>query len=108
MLSSSLRTRYITFMNSMYRRAKALFAKVEPKLLGAHDEEFVALEPDSGDYLVGKNELRVVLKAIKRHPGKKFGFFRVGQPAVYKLRKTTHPCRSGASHRRVTPFSRSL
>ncbi len=74
----------------MYRRAKAVFAKVEHGLLRDHEGEFVAVEPDSGDYLVGKDEVRVVLKAIKRHPGKKFGFFRVG--FVPKLRKASSEC----------------
>lgn len=33
-----------------------------------------------------KDELQVALAAVKKFPSKKFNFFRVGYPAVHKLR----------------------
>ncbi len=71
----------------MYSRAKAVFAKLERKLLRKHTGQFVAVEPISRDFVVGTDEVNVALKARRRHPGKLFGFFRVGSPAVHKMRR---------------------
>ncbi len=71
----------------MYSRAKAVFAKLERKLLPRHEGKFVAVEPESRDFVVGSDEVNVAMKARRRHPGKLFGFFRVGSPAVHKMRR---------------------
>ncbi|MDP3723499.1 MAG: hypothetical protein Q8R91_08395 [Candidatus Omnitrophota bacterium] len=59
-----------------------LRARLEPR----HKGDIVAIEVESGQYIVGKDELQVALKAVKGFPGKKFSFFRIGYPAVHKLR----------------------
>jgi hypothetical protein len=64
------------------RQYQRLKATLEPRYKG----QIVAIEVDSGQYVVGDDELRVALKAVKRFPGKKFSFIRVGYPAVHKLR----------------------
>jgi len=46
----------------------------------------MAIEVDSGQYVIGKDELQVALQAVKKFPGKKFSFIRIGYPAVHKLR----------------------
>ena len=64
------------------RQYRRLRRKLEPRYKG----QIVAIEPESGEYVLGKDELKVALKAVKKFPGRKFSFFRVGYPAVHKLR----------------------
>jgi len=63
--------------DQQYQRLKA---KLEP----GHKGQIVAIEVKSGQYVIGKDELQVALKARAKFPGKKFSFFRVGYPAVHK------------------------
>ena len=64
------------------RQYQRLRSKLEPRYKG----QILAIELESGKYLLGKDELQVALRAVKKFPGKKFSFFRVGYPAVHKLR----------------------
>lgn len=64
------------------RRYEQLREKLEPRYNG----QIIAIEAESGDYVVGKDELQVALAAVKKFPGKQFTFFRIGYPAVHKLR----------------------
>ena len=64
------------------RQYQRLRSKLEPRYKG----QILAIEPESGEYLLGKDEFQVALRAVKKFPGKKFSFFRVGYPAVHKLR----------------------
>lgn len=63
----------------IYQRLKA---RLEPKYKG----QIIAIEVESGQYVLGKDELQVALEAIQKFPNKQFSFFRVGYPAVHKLR----------------------
>jgi len=71
-----------------YRRAKAIYRRIESSLLSEHKGEIIAIEPVSGDYVIGSDEVAVALEGKRRHPGKKFGLFRIGTPAVHKMRST--------------------
>ena len=71
-----------------FRRAASWFRKVQPKLLSRHKGDIVAVDPKSGRYFVGDDELNVARKAMNALPGTIFGFFRVGYPAVHKLRSS--------------------
>lgn len=64
------------------RHYQQLRKKIEPRYKG----QIIAIETESGQYIIGKDELEVALAAVKKFPGKKFSFFRVGYPAVHKLR----------------------
>ena len=64
------------------RQYQRLRSKLEPRYKG----QILAIELESGEYLLGKDELQVALRAVKKFPGKKFSCFRVGYPAVHKLR----------------------
>ena len=68
------------------RQYQRLRLKLEPRYKG----HILAIEVESGEYVLGKDELKVALKAVKKFPGKKFSFFRIGYPAVHKLR--LHMC----------------
>lgn len=69
-----------------FKRGARLFQKVQPRLLRRHKGQIVALEPDSGRYFIGKDELAATHLALDSMPGKIFDFFRVGYPVVHKFR----------------------
>ena len=69
-----------------YRKASKLFRRVERRLLARHKGEVVAIEPDSGRYFLGKDVLDAARHAMAAFPGRVFDFFRIGYPAVHKLR----------------------
>ena len=74
-------------LSGTFKRAKAIYSKMESSLLPEHKGEIIAIEPISGDYIIGPDEVEVALEGKNRHPGKKFGFFRIGMPVMYKLRR---------------------
>ena len=82
----------MTHVTRRYRMAQAAYARIEKRLLSDHEGEFVAVDPDSGEYVVGRDEMKVTLEALRRHPKKKFGFFCVGRPVVHKLRSVCGRC----------------
>jgi len=69
-----------------FRKASRLFHRVERRLLTHHKGEVIAIEPDSGRYFLGKDVLDAARHAMAEFPGKVFDFFRIGYPAVHKLR----------------------
>ena len=73
----------MTFLDKGRKIYKRLKAKLEKNYRG----KIVAIEPDSGSYIIGKDELDAALKAQHQFPGKIFGFFRVGYAAVHKFRR---------------------
>jgi len=70
----------------LHAKGKRIYQRLKPKLEPRYHGWILAIEVESGEYVVGKDELAVALRAMKKFPGKKFSFFRVGYPAVHKLR----------------------
>lgn len=62
-----------------------IYEKLEKRLLVNHSGEFVAVEPESGDYFVDKDELKAIQKAMKKHPGKLFELYKIGSPVAHKM-----------------------
>lgn len=75
-----------------FKRGLRLFGKIQSRLLPRHKGDVVALEPETGKYFIGKDELEAARRAMEAMPGKVFGFFRVGYPVVHKFR----PLKPGA------------
>jgi hypothetical protein len=70
-----------------FRKASKLFHQVERRLLARHKGQVVAVEPDSGQYFLGEDVLEAARQAMAVFPHKVFEFFRIGYPAVHKLRR---------------------
>ena len=70
----------------LYNQSEKLYKRLAKRLLPRFKGQIVAIEPKSKGYVVGKDELEVALAAKSKFPGKQFGFFRVGYPAVHKVR----------------------
>ncbi len=69
-----------------FKKASKLFRQVERRLLSRHKRQVIAVEPDSGRYFLGKDVLDAARQGMKALPDKVFDFFRIGYPAVHKLR----------------------
>lgn len=73
-------------IHRLHARGERLYQQLRKKIEPRYKGQIIAIEPDSGEYVVGKDELQVALDAMKKFPGKQFTFFRIGYPAVHKLR----------------------
>jgi len=79
--------RHTRYIRQLQAKGERFYKRLKTRLERHHKGEIVAIEADSGKYVIGKDELQVALEALSRFPGKKFSFFRVGYPAVHKLRQ---------------------
>jgi len=67
-------------------RGKNVYKLLKPKLEKKFKGKVIAIEVDSGDYVIGNDELNAAVKAQKKFPHKIFAFIRIGYPAVHKFR----------------------
>ena len=70
-----------------YKKATRLFHRMERRLITHHKGQVVAIESDSGRYFLGRDVLEAAHQAMEAYPNKLFDFFRIGYPAVHKLRR---------------------
>lgn len=66
-------------------RGDSYYRRLLPRIR-RHRGKIVAIELESGQFLLGRDELTVALHAMKKYPGKRFGVYRIGHPAVHKFR----------------------
>jgi hypothetical protein len=78
--------RLVSATSQQVEKAKQLFRRIEPRLLRDYRGQVIAIELESGAYLLGDDELEVARRARAQFPGKAFYFFRIGEPVVHKLR----------------------
>jgi hypothetical protein len=67
-------------------KAKRAYERVREELELTHRGDFIVIEPDSGDYFLGKTMDEAEEKARAKYPDKLFYFARVGYPAARILR----------------------
>ena len=65
---------------------ESIFKRLSQKLLKSHKGDIIAIDPKTGKYVLGKDELEVALKARNLLPKALFSVFRIGYPAVHKFR----------------------
>jgi len=74
----------------LLNRGKRLYQTRLKRLLEPeHTGEYVAIEPDSGDYYLGYTMSEAYEKAAAEHPGKKFYLARVGYKAAVSFKHRT-------------------
>ena len=70
-------------VDEFVRRAESLYSKrIGPILEAEHRDEFVAIEPDSGDYFLGDSLSEAMAAARRAHPGRLVHGMRVGHEAA--------------------------
>jgi len=67
-------------------RGRAIYKRLEPMLM-KNKGKIVAIETESGDYVIGDDELDTAKKAKSKFPDKIFVFFRIGYPVVHKFKR---------------------
>lgn len=73
-------------VHRLQSKGERVYQRLRTRLERRYKGRIVAIEVDSGQYVLGKDELQVALRAVKKFPGKRFSFIRIGYPAVHKLR----------------------
>lgn len=68
-----------------------ILKKLSTRFQNKHKGSIITVDPKTGKYLLGKDELAVALKAKKMFPGVHFSVFRIGYPAVHKFRYAAPP-----------------
>lgn len=68
------------------RKGEAIYQKIKAEMETNHKGEFLAIDPENGDYYLGKTSLEAGLKGRKEHPNTVFYIIRIGFPYVHKRR----------------------
>ncbi len=70
-------------ITDLARRAEAIYSqRLKDTLETAHRDEFVAIEPESGDYFLGRTLSEAIGLARKAHPDRLAHALRVGHRAA--------------------------
>jgi hypothetical protein len=70
-------------LNDLVRRAEEVYAvKLRSQLEANHRDEFVAVEPESGDFYLGKTLSEAMGAARDAHPDRLSHAMRVGHPTA--------------------------
>ena len=76
-----------TVDQAFIERCRAIYRQLLPALIAKHRGKVIAIEPESGEYVLGEDLDSASTKALTRYPNRLFGFFQVDEsPAVVKLR----------------------
>ena len=73
-------------IHRLQSKGERVYQRLRGRLESRYKGQIMAIEVDSGQYVIGTDELQVALRAVKKFPGKKFSFIRIGYPAEHKLR----------------------
>jgi hypothetical protein len=69
--------------SSVAQRAKQIYEhSLKASLEGTHQDEFVAIEPESGDFFLGRTLSEAIGKSRSKHPDKLAHALRVGHTAA--------------------------
>ena len=68
-------------------KGKNIYKRLKKRLEAHYNGRIVAIDPTSGKYVIGRDELDTALKATHLYPGKIFDFFRIGSPVVHQFRR---------------------
>jgi hypothetical protein len=72
--------------DSFFEEGERLYKKLKARLEKKHKGKIIAIEAESGQYILGEDEVSVAKEARTRFPGKVFSFFRIGYPVMHKFR----------------------
>lgn len=68
-------------------RSKNKYERLVRRLLPKHKGKIIAIDPTTGRYLIGTDELSVAKKALGLFHGRLLDFYRIGAPALHKFRR---------------------
>lgn len=79
--------KYGKISKAVSKRGDRIYQQIKDKLEKDYKGKFIIIEPDSGEYFVGDDELELVKIASKKFPDKIFNMKKVGYRAAGFLRK---------------------
>ncbi len=62
-----------------HKRCSAIFDRVRPELIGKYYGWYIAIEPDSGEYLIDENLESAHTKALQKYPNIRHCVFRLSE-----------------------------
>ncbi|MCX7967012.1 MAG: hypothetical protein N3B10_00825 [Armatimonadetes bacterium] len=71
--------------NEFAEKGRAIYERVKDQLMPQYKGWFIAIDPETGDYALGKTDWDADRALRERHPGKVFYLMRVGYRAAGKL-----------------------
>lgn len=74
-----------TSATDLYGRAERFYEGLRSDLEQSHLDSFVAIEPDSGDYFLGRTLSEASAAANAAHPNRRCCVFRVGHPVALHI-----------------------
>jgi hypothetical protein len=63
-------------------RCQPIFDKVQQSLIKTHDNWYMAVEPESGEYFLNEDALLVAQKAHEKYPNTRVHVFRINETGV--------------------------
>ena len=66
----------------LYERCKLIFDRVKSDLMNTHYNWYIAIEPDSGEYFLDRDNLVVAQIAHQKYPNAKLHVFRINETGV--------------------------
>ncbi|MEG4205083.1 hypothetical protein QUA20_14260 [Microcoleus sp. Pol7_A1] len=67
---------------AFYQRCKPIFDRLKPELIDTHYNWYMAVEPDSGEYFIDKDDMQVANIAHEKYPKAKLQVFRINETGV--------------------------
>lgn len=71
--------------NEFAEKGRAIYERLKDQLLHQYKGWFIAIDPETGDYALGKTPVEADQALRSKRPGKVFYMMRVGYRAVGKL-----------------------
>ncbi|RUS97391.1 hypothetical protein DSM106972_084940 [Dulcicalothrix desertica PCC 7102] len=62
-----------------HQRCLAIFERVRPELIDKYYGWYIAVEPDSGEYLIDQDKMQTHKKALEKYPNKDHFVFRLNE-----------------------------
>ena len=69
---------------SHLKKAQEIYNKIKANIESNHKGEIIAIDPESGEYCLGKTVIEAVMKGREKYPDRVFHSIRIGYPAVYR------------------------
>jgi hypothetical protein len=67
---------------AFYQRCKPIFDQAQPELIKTHYNWYMAVEPESGEYFVEKDEMTAINMSRQKHPQAPVFIFKVNETGV--------------------------
>lgn len=67
---------------ALYQRCKLIFDRLQPELIKNHYNWYIAIDAESGNYIVDKDEMAILHKVRQTYPNTKTCVFRINETGV--------------------------